>query len=181
MVNRILISEIFSATRRAKDIPLVAAFVVMVTGGVCCSPGTHNGSMRNSDEPATLTTRLQGQSGYSTEIQSVDGKQTSRGSFELPPGRHRVEVTGTCSSNTATNMGAVSFGLLGAAVGAAIDASGTIHSGPLTACFIARPSHTYVVRTFGEGGVWKVEVFDEETTYAVQSPCKRLPQPVEIP
>jgi hypothetical protein len=73
------------------------------------------------------------------------------------------------------------FGAVGAALASGQEEWVAGESPLLTACFIARPRHTYEVRTFVEGGVWKIEVFDQETTYTVQSPCKRADYVYERP
>jgi hypothetical protein len=116
----------------------------------------------------------QAESGYSTEVTKVDGRPLGGSSYTLVPGRHSVEVIGKHAGRNPMATGAM-FGLAGAAIASGREAWVAGESPLLTACFIARPSHTYEVRTFVEGGVWKVEVFDHETTYTVQSPCKRAP------
>jgi len=98
------------------------------------------------------------------------------GSFSLPPGRHSVEVAGTWKNGSGMGAG-MAFGIVGALVGSMVDETGAVHSSPLVACFIARPGRTYRIRTFGESGVWKIELFDEQTTYDVKSPCKTAPKP----
>jgi hypothetical protein len=173
MVNRLPISAGIRATRRPKDLTLFAVFIATVVCGLCCSAGTHNGSMQDSDEPATLMTEYR----YGTDLRKIDGGQVAGSSFEILPGRHRVEVSGTYKENPANGANMVAFGVIGVAAGAMMDRSTPVHSGPLLACFIARPGHTYVVRTLLESGAWKVEIFDRETTYDVQSPCKTPRKP----
>jgi hypothetical protein len=114
----------------------------------------------------------QAESGYSTRITKVDGRPCGGSSYTLITGRHSVEVVGKHARRNPAATTAM-FGLVGAAVASGREEWVAGESPPLTACFIARPSHTYEVRTLVEGGVWKVEVFDHETTYTVQSPCKR--------
>jgi hypothetical protein len=135
---------------------------------------------RATFEPAELvTTSSQSESGYSTRIVAIDGNAKRGSSFTLRPGRHTVEVLGT-SVERDRNQGAIAgaalvspIGALGMHLESAISASrDALHSDRLMACFIARPNRIYEVRTFGEGGVWKVEVVDQTTTYDVKSPCK---------
>jgi hypothetical protein len=168
--------EVSGLLLRPTAVCLVAGFLP------ACGAGTW-GRRGESDAPAHLiTTRSQAESGYSTEIVGLDGHPvSSRSNLRLQPGRHRVYVEGKCDN---TDIGFVA----GAAVGAllvnpivapAIIAGATMgtersvhHSGRLRACFIARSGRTYEVRTYAEGGVWKVEVVDQTTTFDVKSPCK---------
>jgi hypothetical protein len=140
-----------------------------------CSTSSHGSRGRDPEDPAMLiTTMTQAESGYSTEITKVDGRHRGWSSYTLVPGRHSVEVIGKHDSRSPMDSG-VMLGLVGAAIASGREAWVAGESPLLTACFIARPGHTYEVRTLVEGGVWKVEVFDHETTYTVQSPCKRAP------
>jgi hypothetical protein len=142
---------------------------------------------RATFEPAELvTTSSQSESGYSTDIVAIDGNAKRGSNFTLRPGRHTVEVEGTCTERD-RNQGAIAgaaavspLAAVGMSIGTAIAASrDALHSGRLMACFIARPNRTYEVRTFGEGGVWKVEVIDQTTTYDVKSPCKTTARTTE--
>jgi len=126
---------------------------------------------------ATLkTTWSQSESGFSTDIVSIDGRLTSRSSFELKPGRHVVEAVGTSSlvgPNSNVPAGARVAPGVGVVASIAAWASAT-ESERMNACFIVRPGRTYEVRTYAEGGGWHIQVIDQTTTYDVQSPCKRL-------
>jgi hypothetical protein len=164
----------------ADKIRLALASWLVVAAGLGCA--TARG--RESSEPAELvTTSAQSESGYSTKIVGLDGKEVSRSSFSMDPGRHTVEVEGECAGrNSRVIVGAVLFGVVGAVIAHATeDTNGagqrTQYSGRLRACFIARPGRTYEVRTYAEGSVWKVEVVDQTTTYDVKSPCKPEPSP----
>jgi hypothetical protein len=160
---------------RLPTLCLVAAFLP------ACGTGT-SGRGGESDEPAYLiTTRSQAESGYSTEIVGLDGKHVgSRREFTLQPGRHTVYVEGTWEKGmggaVAAGVGALLLAApivaAGVAAGVAVAAGrGAEHSDRLRACFIARPGRTYEARTYAEGGVWKVEVVDQTTTFDVKSPC----------
>jgi hypothetical protein len=118
-----------------------------------------------------VTTAAQVESGYSTEITKIDGRPGGGNRYTIPPGRHSVEVIGRHASRNPIARGFMA-GALGAAILSGQEEWIAGESPLLTACFIARPRHTYEARTFVEGGVWKIEVFDQETTYTVQSPCK---------
>lgn len=118
-----------------------------------------------------VTTISQSESGYSTDIVAIDGREVSRnhvGGFQLMPGRHTVEVKGRHAPVRNYYAG----GAIAAAVGAAIAATKVSDSGPMVACFIARPERTYEIRTYSEGGVWQIQVVDQTSTYDVKSPCK---------
>jgi len=141
-----------------------------------------------SSRARLVTTDSQSESGFSTEIRSIDGMEPSRANLELGPGRHVVEVVGT-SRRVGPNASA---GVRGATAGAAfvnplfavgVGLAGwadATHSAPMKACFTVRPERTYEVRTFIEGQVWNIQVVDQTTTYDVKSPCKppsRGPKP----
>jgi hypothetical protein len=164
-------------------------FVVVTVFVAACPFSCATGSNHEpaAYEPAELvTTSAQSESGYSTDIVAIDGQAKHGSSFTLRPGRHTVEVEGTCTERNG-NQGAIAgaaavnpLAAVGMSIGTAIAASrNALHSDRLMACFIARPSRTYEVRTFGEGGVWKVEVVDQTTTYDVKSPCKTAARPKE--
>jgi len=128
-----------------------------------------------------VTTEAQAESGFSTDIVSIDGKAPTRQNLTMDPGRHLVEVVGTCLK-VGVNGFAVGATMVSPLVGAGAALGGmlvaranAIHSVAMKACFIARPGRTYEVRTFAEGGVWHVEVVDQTTTYDVKSPCKERP------
>ena len=127
-----------------------------------------------------VTTAAQAESGYSTEITKIDGRPRGGSSYTIFPGRHSVEAIGKHASRNPMARGAM-FGAVGAALASGQEEWVAGESPLLTACFIARPRHTYEVRTFVEGGVWRIEVFDQETTYTVQSPCKRADYVYERP
>ena len=155
---------------------------ILVACCLGCASGTHDGRRRESNEPAQLiATSAQAESGYSTEIRKIDGRQKSGGGHMIFPGRHSVEAIGRYDGhdNKGRAVGAM-FGVVGAVVAYSLERENAAESSPLTACFIARPGHTYEVRTFAEGGVWHIEVFDHSTTYDVKSPCRSAPKPVDI-
>jgi hypothetical protein len=156
----------------------VVATVLVATCPFSCVTGRNHEPA--TFEPAELvTTSSQSDSGYSTDIVAIDGNAKRGSSFTLRPGRHTVEVEGTCTERNG-NQGAIAGAAavaplvaVGISIGTSIAASrNALHSDRLMACFIARSNRTYEVRTFGEGGVWKVEVVDQTTTYDVKSPCK---------
>jgi len=152
---------------------LVVAFVTACC--FSCAAETYHGQHRAANEVAKLvTTSAQDVSGYSTDIVSIDGNAVSGSSFKLLPGRHSVEAEGTNTprGNTGAVVGAALFSPAAAILVDIATKGDDAHSGRLMACFIARPDRTYEVRTFGEGGLWKIEVVDQETTYDVKSPCK---------
>jgi hypothetical protein len=135
-----------------------------------------------SSKAELTTTSSQSESGFSTDITSIDGKPAGWGSISLEPGRHTVEVIGT-SRRVGINASAGTRGAAmgGAAAGSPAFALGAMlvgwadatHSLPIKACFIARAGRTYEVRTYLEGGYWQIQVVDQTTTYDVKSPCKR--------
>jgi len=134
--------------------------VLALTGiglwGAACTTPLYSGPRRNSDEVAVLiTTKGQviidgkSQSGVSTRVARIDGKEIDGSSFELLPGRHSVEVTGSKKDSTGAAIGLVLGGVVGGVIGASSDEAHAEKSSPLIGCFIARPGHTYEVRTFG--------------------------------
>ena len=133
---------------------VVVTILVAACPFSCVTGRNHD---RPTFEPAELvTTSAQSESGYSTEIVGIDGKARRGSSFTLRPGRHTVEVEGTCverNGNQGAIAGAAAVNPLAAAgmsLGTAIAASrNALHSDRLMACFIARPTRTYEVRTFG--------------------------------
>jgi hypothetical protein len=114
--------------------------VVAVTMALVCWTACATSSMAKIE-----TTSSQAESGFSTDILTVDGKE--RPNLAIEPGRHVVEVVGT-SRRVGANASA---GTKGAAAGAAavnpLFAAGVAlagwadatHSAPMKACFIARP------------------------------------------
>jgi len=136
-------------------------------------------SCATSSAARLVTTDAQSESGFSTDIVSIDGKPPTGDNLTLHPGRHFVEVVGT-SQKVGVNGFAAGATIVNPLVGAGVALGGmlaaranAIHSVPIKACFIARPDRTYEVRTFVEGGVWHIEVVDQTTTYDVKSPCKQ--------
>ena len=114
-----------------------------------------------------VTTSAQAESGYSTEILTIDGKPPTERNRRLSPGRHTVEAEGHCADHR------VAVGVLGAIVAAnRFNPPMAGRSETLVACFIVRGGRDYEVRTYAEGGVWKIEVVDQTTTFDVKSPCK---------
>jgi hypothetical protein len=173
------------------------ALTAMGLWGTACTTAMYSGSRRSSDEVAVLITTNgqvmmdgKSQSGVSTRVAKIDGKEINGSSFELLPGRHSVEVTGTKKDNPGGGAGVIAAGALGgpaAALGFAAAgslAARTEKSRPLVACFIARPRHTYEVRTFGNSdnaGSWEIEIVDQNTTYVVTSACNPAPGPASKP
>jgi len=134
---------------------LVVVAVLVAACPLSCATGSNH--EREAYEPAELvTTSAQAGSGYSTDIVAIDGKAERGSSFTLRPGRHTVEVEGTCTARNG-NQGAIAgaaavnpLAAAGMSLGTAIAASrNALHSDRLMACFIARPTRTYEVRTFG--------------------------------
>lgn len=115
------------------------------------------------------TTDSQSESGYWTEILSIDGKAPTSRNLKVRPGHHTIEAEGHCLGTGAVGVGA------GALVAYAINRANATRSGSLEACFLARGDRMYEVRTYKEGGVWQIQVVDQHTTYDVKSPCKRRP------
>jgi hypothetical protein len=142
---------------------------------------------RPGDAPGVamlVTTDAQTQSGFSTDIRVIDGVKVDGSKFKLVVGRHAVEVEAHCWQ---PGSGIAGGALVGAAAGPALGVAvaGIAHevsrrhcaAPSLKACFIARPEHTYEVRTFAEGGYWRIEVVDQTSTYDVKSPCKTASHP----
>jgi hypothetical protein len=124
------------------------------------------------------------QTGVSTRVAKIDGKEINGSSFELLPGRHSVEVTGKKMGSGGMAAGAATLGIIGGIAGALADNARAEKSSPLAACFIARPGHTYEVRTFGNAGnpgSWEVEIIDQNTTYVVTSACNPATGPASKP
>jgi hypothetical protein len=127
------------------------------------------------------TTSAQSESGFSTDIVSVDGKPPTRENLGVEPGRHYVEAVGTSrrvgvNAPAGTKAAVLGVGLVSPLVGAGIALANwadATHSTRMKACFIARPGRTYEVRTYVEGEAWHIEVVDQATTYDVKSPCKK--------
>lgn len=159
--------------------------------GAACTTPLYSGPRRNSDEVAVLiTTKGQviidgkSQSGVSTRVARIDGKEIDGSSFELLPGRHSVEVTGKKMGSGGAATGIMLGGAVGGVIGAIADNARAEKSSPLIGCFIARPGHTYEVRTFGNAGnpgSWQVEIVDQNTTYVVTSACNPAPKPAAEP
>jgi hypothetical protein len=151
---------------------------VALTTALACSA-----ACATSSTARLVTTDSQSESGFSTDILSIDEREPTRANLELAPGRHVVKVVGT-SRRVGVNASA---GMRGAAVGAGLVSplfgagaalagwADATHSVPMKACFITRPGRTYEVRTFIEGQVWNIQVVDQTTTYDVKSPCKKKP------
>ena len=140
---------------------------------LCCSTATYDGPRRASNEVAKLViTDAQALPGFTTEISKIDNRPVEGSSFDLLPGRHRIGVAGTHDPHVGRTTGMVVAGPVGLAIGALADGVDATHSPVMDACFVSSPGHTYEVRTFVESGLWRVEVFDQGSTYAVQSPCK---------
>jgi hypothetical protein len=85
-----------------------------------------------------------------------DTADPSRARFEIPPGRHTVEVS--------LHDGAAS-------------PAGQEAPKVIAVCFGAEAGHTYRTRAVVEGGQWRPEVIDEVTEAAVQRPCPATPEP----
>jgi len=159
--------------------------------GAACTTPLYSGPRRNSDEVAVLiTTKGQviidgkSQSGVSTRVARIDGKEIDGSSFELLPGRHSVEVTGKKMGSGGAAVGLALGGVVGGVIGSEYDEAHAEKSSPLIGCFIARPGHTYEVRTFGNAGnagSWQVEIVDQNTTYVVTSACSPAPKPAANP
>jgi hypothetical protein len=140
---------------------------------LCCSTATYDGTRRASSEVAKLATAdAQASPGFITEIRKIDNRPVEGSSFELLPGRHRIVVAGTHDPGAGKAGGMAVAGLVGLAIGAVADGFDATHSPAMEACFVASPGHTYQVRMLVEGGLWKIEVFDQGSTFTVQSPCK---------
>jgi len=156
------------------------AITALMWGAACTTP-LYSGPRRNSDEVAVLITTNgqviidgESQSGVSTRVARIDGKDIDGSSFELLPGRHSVEVTGKKKGSGGAAVGLLVGGVVGGLVGSMADEAHAEKSSPLVGCFIARPGHTYEVRTFGNSGnagSWQVEIVDQNTTYVVTSAC----------
>jgi len=149
----------------------------MLSTAVVCSA-----SCATSSTAELTTTNAQSESGFSTDITSLDGKRAGWGSLTLEPGRHVVEVVGTSRrvgiNASAGTRGAAMGGALVGGAGVAMGAflvgwADATHSVPMKACFIARAGRSYEVRTYLEGGSWQIQVVDQTTTYDVKSPCKK--------
>ena len=140
---------------------------------LCCSTATYDGPRRASSEVSKLViTDAQALPGFLSEIHKIDNRPVEGTSFDLLPGRHRIGVTGTHDPHVGRATGMVIAGPVGLAFGALADGFDAAHSPMMDACFVSSPGHTYEVRMFVESGLWRVEVFDQSTAYAVQSPCK---------
>ena len=158
------------------------AVTAIVWWSAACTTATYSGPRRSADEVAVLVTSSdqtaiddQRLSDLSTSVAKIDGKEVKGkgSSFELLPGRHSVEVTGLKRDVPGMPMAvaSASAGLLVATAGVVASYANAKESRPIVACFIARPRHTYGVRTFRNAGSWKVEIIDQTTTYVVTSPC----------
>jgi len=163
--------------RSVSGFPHCPVVLLMLSTGFVCSVGC-----ATSSNAELTTTSAQSESGFSTDITSIDGKRAGWGSTTLAPGRHVVEVVGT-SRRVGVNASA---GVRGTAMGAALAGGPAValgasligwadatHSVPMNACFIARAGRTYEARTYLEGGYWQIQVVDQTTTYDVKSPCKK--------
>jgi hypothetical protein len=149
-----------------------------------CTHVTYSGPRRGADEVAILvTTGGMAESGHSTEVAKIDGTTVSGSKFELLPGRHSVEVKGTLRPPVNNGAAGALAGVapaagLGMMLGNALmngDKKQT--SDQLVACFVARPKHTYEVRSYGQGKFWVTEVIDQATTYDVKTPCEPAKDP----
>jgi hypothetical protein len=119
-----------------------------------------------------ITTDSTSESGFSTEIVTIDGRRAvQRSGYLLKPGRHFIEIVGT-TRRTGVNGGIRGFGPGIAAANAVRAWATATKSVPLEACFRAIAGHTYEIRSYVEGGVWQVQVVDQSTTFDVKSPCQ---------
>jgi hypothetical protein len=137
------------------------------------STATYDGPRRASSEVAKLViTDAQALPGLLTEMHTIDNRPVEGTSFELLPGRHRIGVTGTHDPHVGRATDLAIAGPVGLAFGTLADGFDATHSPVMDVCFVSSPGHTYEVRAFVESGLWRVQVFDQSSTYAVQSPCK---------
>ena len=144
-----------------------------------CAQVTYSGPRRGADEVALLvTTSGMSETGHSTEVAKIDGAKISGSKFELLPGRHSVEVKGTLRPRPDNGAAGALAGVAPAVALGMIAASASWSekhkqsSDQLVVCFVARPRHTYEVRSYGQGGFWVTEIIDQETTYDVKTPCE---------
>lgn len=138
------------------------AAVAACLGGFACA----------SSMAEIITTGSTSESGFSSEIVTIDGRTAGqRSGYLLKPGRHFIEIVGT-TRRTGVNGGIRGAGPLIAAANAIQAWATATKSVPLEACFRAIAGHTYEARSYVEGGVWQVQVIDRATTYDVKSPCQ---------
>jgi hypothetical protein len=135
-------------------------------------------SCATSSTAILKTTWSGSESGFSTDIVAIDGTEISGSRLVLEPGRHVVEAVGTSKAVGVNSDAPSGVPLLlppaaAFVVGNAVAYATRTKSDRMKACFIARPGRTYEVRVIGDGGGWHIQVFDDSTTYEVQSPCKR--------
>jgi hypothetical protein len=86
-----------------------ALALTAVVSGAACTTATYSGPRRSADEVAVLITSGDqmnvddgGDSGVSTKVAKIDGKDVKSNRFELLPGRHSVEVTGLKTGDVRT-------------------------------------------------------------------------------
>jgi hypothetical protein len=90
-----------------------------------------------------------------------DGADASQAQFEIPPGRHTLEVT------LATDAAALRRSGEGAKA--------------IRVCFDAVAGHSYVTQPLFEAGQWRPEIVDRSTGRAVASGCAEAPEPEPAP
>jgi hypothetical protein len=158
---------------------LATALFVLVTLSSCASVS------RTQSNDAGASARLLTREGGADRLASIDGRSVRGDSYELWPGRHRIEVTTSYAhcpgcSGWAGLVPAMPL-IIGLPLAVAATALGrdtpggeafTLRSPPLVKCLVARPGHTYEVRTSYQLGTWQLEIFDHATTYDVSVPCR---------
>jgi hypothetical protein len=153
------------------------------TAGVCfaflsasCTTALYNGPRRPSERVARLTSSNGSSAVYcETKIVKIDGKDVKDGTFELLPGLHKVKVDSNCKkAPSSVAMAGAAFGLVGAVIAAAVVSAGQEKKppeDPTLVCWKAKPGHKYTVQTLTEGGVWQIELIDDETSDNVKDFC----------
>jgi hypothetical protein len=153
------------------------------TAGVClaflsasCTTVMYNGPRRPSEKVARLTSSNGSSAVYcGTKIVKIDGKDVKDGTFEFLPGLHKVNVDSDCKKvSTNVVIAGAAFGLVGVLVASAVESAREEKKppeDPTLVCWKAKAGHEYTVRTLTEGGVWQIELVDDETSDNVKDFC----------
>jgi hypothetical protein len=156
------------------------------TTGVCfaflsasCTTVLYNGPRRPSEKVARLTSSNGSSAVYcATKIVKIDGKDVKDGTFELLPGLHKVKVDSKCKKGgpmyVGVGLGGAAFALganIASAIASAAEDKKKPPEDPTMVCFKAKAGREYTVQTLTEGGVWQIELIDDETSDNVKDFC----------